>query len=312
MDPGLIQNILTTVALGLVAVGVSGLGFIGLRQARASFTRRSRLVAEPASTPGGTAPRPAAFAGLATGVRRLGALEGQDPSQLSALRNKLIQAGFPAKEAVAYYLGVRSICLIAATGATVLILPMAFSKSGFGAILIAVVFAALAVLGPDQVLSMRRKAREREYREGFPDLLDLLVASVQAGLSLDAAVSRISDELTSRYPNLSDQLQLMTLELRAGRARKDAWTRFADRIGIDEAHSFATMLRQAEDMGTSLSDTLTAFSDDMRSRRILRAEELATALPAKMMLPLILFIFPCLLGVLILPAAVHIAHAFHK
>ncbi|HKT54227.1 MAG TPA: type II secretion system F family protein [Caulobacteraceae bacterium] len=312
MDPGLIQNILTTVALGLVAVGVSGLGFIGLRQARASFTRRSRLVAEPASTPGGTAPRPAAFAGLATGVRRLGALEGQDPSQLSALRNKLIQAGFPAKEAMAYYLGVRSICLIAATGATVLILPMAFSKSGFGAILIAVVFAALAVLGPDQVLSMRRKAREREYREGFPDLLDLLVASVQAGLSLDAAVSRISDELTSRYPNLSDQLQLMTLELRAGRARKDAWTRFADRIGIDEAHSFATMLRQAEDMGTSLSDTLTAFSDDMRSRRILRAEELATALPAKMMLPLILFIFPCLLGVLILPAAVHIAHAFHK
>lgn len=314
MDPVLFQNVLTTFALGLVAVGVAGLGFIGLRQARASFTRRARLVeggaASAASGPGG--PRPAAFAGLATGVRRLGALEGQDPSKLSALRNKLIQAGFPAKEAVAYYLGARSLCLIAATAATVMVLPIAFSKSGFGAILLAVFFAIVAVLGPDQVLNMRRKAREREYREGFPDLLDLLVASVQAGLSLDAAVTRIAEELAGRYPNLGDQLQLMTLELRAGRARKEAWSRFADRIGIDEAHSFATMLRQAEDMGTSLSDTLTAFSDDMRSRRILRAEELATALPAKMMLPLILFIFPCLLGVLILPAAVHIAQAIHK
>ena len=168
------------------------------------------------------------------------------------------------------------------------------------------------MLGPDQVLKMRRKGREREFREGFPDLLDLLVASVQAGLSLDAAVSRIAEELAGRYPNLSDQLQLMTLELRAGRARKEAWRLFADRLGIDEARSFATMLRQAEDMGTSLSETLAVFSDDMRSKRMLRAEEMATALPAKMMLPLILFIFPCLLGVLILPAAVHIAQAIHK
>jgi tight adherence protein C len=312
MDPVLFQNVLTTLALALVGVGVAGLGFIGLRQARTSFTRRSRLAGGATSAAGGPAVRPTAFAGLAIGVRRLGALEGQDPSQLSALRNKLIQAGFPAKEAVAYYLGARSICLILATAATVMLLPFAFSKSGFGAICMAAFFAIIALLGPDQVLKMRRKAREREYRDGFPDLLDLLVASVQAGLSLDAAVNRIAEELAGRYPNLSDQLQLMTLELRAGRARKEAWGRFADRIGIDEAHSFATMLRQAEDMGTSLSDTLTAFSDDMRSKRILRAEELATALPAKMMLPLILFIFPCLLGVLILPAAVHIAQAIHK
>ena len=103
----------------------------------------------------------------------------------------------------------------------------------------------------------------------------------------------------------------MTLELRAGRARKDAWSRFADRLGIDEARSFATMLRQAEEMGTSLGETLSVFSDDMRSKRMLRAEEKAMALPAKMMLPLILFIFPCLMGALILPAAVHVAQVLH-
>jgi len=149
---------------------------------------------------------------------------------------------------------------------------------------------------------MRRAKRELEYREGFPDLLDLLVASVEAGLSLDAAVSRVTDELQRRYPGLTEHLRVLTLELRAGRSRKDAWMAFADRLGIDEAGSLATMLRQAEEMGTSLGETLAVFSEDMRAKRMLRAEEKAMALPAKMMLPLILFIFPCLIGVLMLPA----------
>jgi tight adherence protein C len=306
-----IQDILTGAALLMVAAGVGGLVFVGFLQARTGLQRRSRL--EPAMANGvGASSRPAAFAGLVGGVRRLGGrTEDQDPSQVSALRSKLMQAGFTSREAVAYYLGARSIAIIAATVATLMVIPLAFSHTGLGAMMVAGFFALVAVLGPDQVLRMRRTAREREYRDGFPDLLDLLVASVQAGLSLDAAVSRIGEELGNRYPNLSDHLLLMTLELRAGRSRKDAWSRLAERLGIDEARSFATMLRQAEDMGTSLGETLSAFSDDMRAKRILRAEELASALPAKLMLPLILFIFPCLMGVLILPAAIHITQAMH-
>ena len=171
--------------------------------------------------------------------------------------------------------------------------------------------AVAGILGPDQVLKARKTKREREYREGFPDMLDLMVASVEAGLSLDAAIGRIMGELVSRYPNLADQMKIMTLELRAGRSRKEAWSRFADRLGLDEARSFATMLRQAEDMGVSLGETLAVFSDDMRNKRMMRAEEKAMALPAKLMLPLILFIFPCLLGALILPAAVHVAQVLH-
>jgi tight adherence protein C len=302
---------LTLAALVMVAAGVGALGFVGVLQARTGLARRARL--EPTSAGSlDLTRRPTAFSGLVGGVRRLGGQNQiQDPTQVSALRNKLMQAGFTSREAVAYYLGARSIALIAATVATLLVIPMAFSHTGFGAMSVAGFFALIAVLGPDQVLRMRRKSREREYRDGFPDLLDLLVASVQAGLSLDAAVSRIGEELGNRYPNLSDHLLLMTLELRAGRARKDAWSRLADRLGIDEARSFATMLRQAEDMGTSLGETLSAFSEDMRAKRILRAEELASSLPAKLMLPLILFIFPCLMGVLILPAAIHISQAFH-
>ena len=302
---------LTLAALVMVAAGVGALGFIGVLQARTSFARRARLEATSAGSLSAP-PRPTAISGLVGGVRRLGGkTEDQDPNQVSALRNKLMQAGFTSRESVAYYLGARSVAIIAATVATLMVIPLAFSHTGMGALMVAAFFALLAVMGPDQVLRMRRTAREREYRDGFPDLLDLLVASVQAGLSLDAAVSRIAEELTNRYPNLSDHLMLMTLELRAGRARKDAWARLADRLGIDEARSFATMLRQAEDMGTSLGETLSAFSEDMRSKRILRAEELASSLPAKLMLPLILFIFPCLMGVLILPAAIHITQAMH-
>ena len=307
----IMQNGVTALALVMVAAGVAGLGFVGFRQARTGLQRRARLV-DPVPAGGPAAAGMGAFSGLAGGVRRLGGTaEGQDPGRLSAIRDKLMHAGFTSREAVAYYLGVRSIALILATIATIMVLPFAFGHSAVGAIAIAGVFAILAIMGPDQVIAQRRKTREREYRDGFPDLLDLLVASVQAGLSLDAAVSRIAEELTNRYPNLSDHLTLMTLELRAGRARKEAWSRLAERLGIDEARSFATMLRQAEDMGTSLGETLTAFSEDMRAKRILRAEELANTLPAKLMLPLILFIFPCLMGVLILPAAVNIAKAMH-
>ena len=92
--------------------------------------------------------------------------------------------------------------------------------------------------------------------------------------------------------------------MRAGRARKAAWRAFADRVGLEEASSLATMLRQSEEIGTSLGETLRVFSSDMRQRRMLMAEEKAMALPAKMTVPLILFVFPVLLGVLIVPAII--------
>ncbi|MGZ8370347.1 MAG: type II secretion system F family protein, partial [Caulobacteraceae bacterium] len=255
-----------------------------------------------------------AMDGVISGVKRMGdRIAVRDPAQVSALRAKLMQAGYFNREAVTVYLGAKSIGMVVATAGTLAVMPYAMHKGGsMSALAIAMVLAVAALLGPDQVIKAKRTKLEREYRDGFPDLLDLLVASVEAGLSLDAAVNRITGELVRRYPNLAEHLRLLTLELRAGRARKDAWTRFAERLGIDEARSFATMLRQAEEMGTSLGDTLTVFSEDMRSRRMLKAEEKALALPAKLVVPLILFIFPCLLGVLMLPAMVKIAHEMAK
>ena len=143
----------------------------------------------------------------------------------------------------------------------------------------------------------------------LPDMMDLMLACVEAGLSLDAAVQRVGEELELRHPIIAGHMRTLSLELRAGKARKNAWRAFADRMAIEEAGSLATMLRQAEEMGTSLGQTLRVFSADMRQRRILYAEEKAMALPAKLTLPLIFFVFPVLLGVLTLPAVVMLGKA---
>ncbi|RYF91481.1 MAG: type II secretion system F family protein [Caulobacteraceae bacterium] len=289
-------------------MSVGGGGMMLLREARVGAKRRQRLAGDTVSSRPGQAK---ADSSVMRGVKRLGEkMAIQDPAQISNIRAKLIHAGWYNREAVAIYLGARGASLIVATVATLFTVPWALSGiGGPAAIAAAGVFAIAAILGPDQVIKGRRKKMELEYMEGFPDMLDLLVASVEAGLSLDAGVHRVADEMGRRYPNLAAHLRFLTLELRAGKARKEAWTAFAERLGIEEARSLATMLRQAEEMGTSLGETLAVFSDDMRSKRMLRAEEKAMALPAKLMVPLILFIFPCLLGVLILPAAYRISQS---
>jgi tight adherence protein C len=308
MDPVLFQQILTYAAAALISGAVGGGGMILLREARTGARRRARLSgAGTLVSPG----QKAAPSGVMVGVKRLGErMAIQDPAQISTIRARLIQAGWYNREAVALYLGARGASLIVATGATMLTVPWALSGiGGPAAIAAAGTFAVAAILGPDQVVKARRRKVQIEYTEGFPDMLDLLVASVEAGLSLDAAVNRVAEEMGRRYANLAAHLRVLTLELRAGKARKEAWGAFAERLGIEEARSLSTMLRQAEEMGTSLGETLAVFSDDMRSKRMLRAEEKAMALPAKLMVPLILFIFPCLLGVLILPAAYRISQS---
>jgi tight adherence protein C len=286
-----------------------------MTELRVRAMRRNRLAAAAGgpSTAAAPSPGPGVLGAQVMGaVRRLGQQSAvRDPAKVSALRTKLMQAGYFNREAPVVFLGVKAAAMAAATVGVLLLLPMLFNgKGGMGGIALAGGLSAVAMLGPEQVLKARRQGREREYSDGFPDLLDLLVASVEAGLSLDAAVTRVTDELERRYPNLTIHLRMLVLELRAGRARKEAWGSFADRLGIEDARSLATMLRQAEEMGTSLGETLSIFSQDMRQKRMLRAEEKALALSAKLTVPLILFIFPCLLGALILPAAVRLMHVF--
>jgi tight adherence protein C len=306
-----IENVIYVAGLVLVVGALAGGGWLAINEFRLRTMRRARLATAAGPETDRAPPGGALADQVLAGVRRLGQQSAvRDPAKLSLLRSRLMQAGFHSREAPVIYLGVRAAALVIATIAVVLTLPLIAGGKGMGGLMVAFVFAAAAMFGPDQVLKQRRTEREREYADGFPDLLDLLVASVEAGLSLDAAVTRVTDELVRRYPNLTVHLRFLVLELRAGRARKDAWSAFADRLGIEDARALATMLRQSEEMGTSLGETLSVFSADMRAKRMLKAEEKALALSAKLTVPLIFFIFPCLLGSLMLPAAARLMHVF--
>ena len=308
-----LQTLILWFGLALVGVGVAGGGVLAMGELRVRALRKARFQDPAGPTVEANRGEVRILGQVTASVRRLGQQAAvRDPSKVSDVRMRLVRAGFFGREAAIYYLGARAAALAAATLGTIVLLPFALKPGqGMAPVLLAAILALIALLGPDRVLSMRQKDREREYADGFPDLLDLLVASVEAGLSLDAAVGRVTDELVRRYPRLTIHLRMLTLELRAGKSRKEAWTAFADRLGIDDARAFATMLRQAEDMGTSLGETLSVFSQDMRQKRMLRAEEKALALPVKLTVPLILFIFPCLLGVLLLPAAFRLTQVFN-
>ena len=310
-----IETVIYVAGLVLTVGAIGGLGVLGLGELRVRSRRQSRLSGTLEAGAGQLVEKPGgAIAGqLIAAVRRLGQQSAvSDPAKVSVLRSRLMQAGFYSREAPVIFLGIKAVALAIATVGVVFTLPSMIGQKGtnMGALAIAVGVSLLALYGPDFVLKSRKTKREREYSEGFPDLLDLLVASVEAGLSLDAGVSRVTEELERRYPTLTVHLRFLVLEIRAGRSRKDAWTAFADRLGIDDARQLATMLRQAEDMGTSLGETLSVFSADMRSKRMLRAEEKALGLSAKLTVPLILFIFPSLLGALMLPAAARLVHVF--
>lgn len=310
-----IETLIYLAGLVLTVGAIGGLGVLGLGELRVRSQRQSRLSGTVETGAGKLMEKPggAIAAQLVAAVRHLGQQSAvSDPAKVSVLRSQLMQAGFYSREAPVIFLGIKAVALAVATIGVVFTLPSMIGQKGtnMGALAIAVGVSLLALYGPDFVLKSRKTKREREYSEGFPDLLDLLVASVEAGLSLDAGVSRVTEELERRYPTLTVHLRFLVLELRAGRSRKEAWTAFADRLGIDDARQLATMLRQAEDMGTSLGETLSVFSADMRSKRMLRAEEKALGLSAKLTVPLILFIFPSLLGALMLPAAARLVHVF--
>jgi tight adherence protein C len=165
-------------------------------------------------------------------------------------------------------------------------------------------------LGPSALIARRQRLLTVKYRTHFPDLLDLMVVCVDAGLSLEAALERISLEIMKQSRALGMNLVLLGAEMRAGRSMSEALTALADRLGLDEARSFAAMLRQSIELGTDVAMALRVFSDEMRDRRLMRAEERANQLPVKMVIPLGLFIFPVILMVIMFPVVVQLIMVF--
>ncbi len=224
-----------------------------------------------------------------------------DSKDMKVLRKRLVVAGIYDPRAVAYFFLTRTGLAI---GLALAAMPLAPQGSMYWAI---VGVAGLAgYLAPSLYLDRRIAARKQEHRIGFPDFLDLLVVCADAGLSMEASLDRVGRELCETYPSLAANIHMTNLEIRAGRPKTDALDHLSDRLGLEEARSFATLIAQSEELGSSITEALRIYSDDMRHKRLSIAEEKAYALPAKLSLPMMVCIFPVLFVVILLPVAVRV------
>jgi len=228
-----------------------------------------------------------------------------DEEEISKIRATLSRAGFYGTSSVKYYYAIRILFLVLPQLTFMLswifFMPQIEQNR---AIIISTALILGGLLIPPYFVRWLEGQRTQQIRNGFPDMMDLKVACIESGLGMNAALLRVAEEIGSRYPVLKINLDLLNLELRAGRARHEAMQNFAKRVNLDEAKALAIMLRQAEEMGSSLGKSLRTFSEDMRNKRTMRAEEKALALPAKMTVPLIVFIFPSIIAMLIIPAGI--------
>jgi tight adherence protein C len=230
--------------------------------------------------------------------KRIGEKVPRSPKELGPLRLRLVQAGFRRDEALAIFFGIRVMCalgLFIFFSSSILARPnmtMALAGLGVGYVL------------PGMLLARMAKRRAHKIRLALADALDLLVVSVEAGLGLDQALSRVGSELAFAYPQLSDELRLINLELRAGKPRAEALRNLADRTGVDDLSSLVTMLIQTDKFGTSVAQSLRVYSETLRTKRRQRAEEAAAKTGVKMVFPLVFCIFPAIWVVTIGPAAI--------
>ncbi|MBV8440136.1 MAG: type II secretion system F family protein [Hyphomicrobiales bacterium] len=218
------------------------------------------------------------------------------------LKLTLIRAGYFNANAIQYYILARLCAIILLPCFAFVFSRLLLPDSSILSVVILVgISTGLGVLGPDAYLSRRQSALREQYRESFPDLLDLLTVCVTAGLTVEAAFDRIRDHMSRRNASLGRNIELMGAEMRAGRSSVDALASLADRLGLDEASTFVAVLRHSLELGGDVAASLRGLSEDMRSRRMLLAEKKANALPVKMVLPLALGVFPVILMIVLLP-----------
>lgn len=235
-----------------------------------------------------------------------------DPENVARLRLKLIQAGYMDPRAVGMFFLVRFAGLaVGIVFAVALVMWFGSEASSLNRWIFVGMAGILGYFLPGLVLTQKVRSKMREYRNGFPDFMDLMIVCSDAGMSMEAGIERVSKELLATYPSLAENLQLVSLELRAGRSLDDALKALSDRLSLDEVRSFATLLQQSKELGTSLAGALRVFSDEMRHKRMLLAEEKAHALPAKMSVPVTVCILPVVLMIAIIPVIVQMTAMKH-
>lgn len=229
------------------------------------------------------------------------------------IKLRFLRAGMREKNAVTVFWGIKFLLAVLLPMAFLTVTVVFFKDMQSNHMLLGTVFLALLGLFlPDLWLRSKTSRRKEKLLKAFPDALDLLVVCVEAGMGLDAAINRVREELVLGHPELSQELNQLNLEMRAGKARQTALKNFANRTDIDDVNSLVTLLIQTDRFGTSVAHALKVFSDSFRTARYQRAEEAAAKIATKLIFPLALFIFPSFFLVAIGPAGIQVYRMFYQ
>jgi len=239
-------------------------------------------------------------------------LEPQDEEEYSAVRQKLMQAGYRSKDAVRFFhfaqfalglgllvAGVVYFMLFVSGGQDVTTQQTLFYVLGPGCV---------GYMAPKYWINKRQAKRQEQITAGFPDALDMLLVCVEAGQSLEQSIVRVSKEIRPAFPDLADELEIVSLQIKAGMEKSGVLRDMAERCGVADVSSFVTVMIQSAAFGTSIAEALRVYSSEMRDKRVMRAEEAANKLPTKMTLVTMMLTVPPLLIILVGPSAVSISN----
>jgi tight adherence protein C len=242
---------------------------------------------------------------IVTVLRKIGARVPSSDLEISGLRSTMLQAGFRSENAAPVFLGLRIVgAVVMLFGGIMFEARLPNNQSLKLALVLSSAMAGWVL--PKFFLEKKVKKRQEILRLSLPDMLDMLVVSVEAGLGLDQAIQHVARELTASHPQLSEEMTLVTLEMRAGKRRSDALKHFSERTGEDEIRKLVAILVQNDRFGTSMGESLRAHSDYLRTRRRQEAEERAAKVGVKLVFPIFFFIMPSMVIVTAGPGLLHV------
>lgn len=231
----------------------------------------------------------------------------EEEHQLSGIRVKLLNAGYRGEAPLIIYYGIKTIFAFVVPAFYILYVALNFRDASLSkSAAFAVFLCASGYYLPNFLLNYKIEKRRQALFESFPDALDLIRICVASGLGIEAAIARVGAELHIISTDLSEEFDILAMELRAGATRNDAFNNFAMRCGIEDIKALVAMLMQASRFGTSVSESLHIYSEGLRTKRKLLAQEAAAKIPVKLALPLILCIFPAIFVVILGPAAINL------
>ncbi len=308
------QILASDVLRSALLIGVFLLVVVASFSAMAYYNRRSAIrgglmkireeaVFEEQKPPSHTNETNTAWSAIVDAVEQAGLHLGDTKD--ARLRERLIAAGYGSPAAPRVYTLVRLALIFALPGLYLLIALTRPEPPGFLALYI--IGSLLGLMGlflPSLYIQAKADRRREMIVNGFPDALDLMLVCMEAGLGVEAAIDRVAREMAASHPLVATLLGTAVLQLRAGATRQEAFRRMADAASVDEIRSFTTLLIQSDKLGTSLSSTLRVYAEEMREKRRMRAEEKAHRLPVLISIPLVVFMLPTMIGVVMLPAAI--------